>query len=37
LKMILLTLRLAGFPLLRPMHKMAADLLDAVYGEEESA
>jgi AcrR family transcriptional regulator len=34
LKMLLLTLRLAGFPLLRPMHKMAADLLDAVYGVE---
>jgi AcrR family transcriptional regulator len=33
LKIILLTLRLAGFPLLRPMHKLAADLLDAVYGE----
>jgi AcrR family transcriptional regulator len=32
LKMLLLTLRLAGFPLLRPMHKLAADLLDAVYG-----
>ncbi len=35
LRMVLLTLKLAGFPLLRPMHKLAADLLDAVYGEEQ--
>lgn len=34
LKMLLLTLKLAGIPLLRPMHKLAADLLDVVYGEE---
>jgi AcrR family transcriptional regulator len=34
LKMLLLTLKIAGFPLLRPMHKLAADLLDVVYGEE---
>jgi len=31
LKMILLTLRLASIPLLRPMHRMAADLLKVVY------
>jgi AcrR family transcriptional regulator len=31
LKMLLLTLKLAGLPFLRPMHKLAADLLDAVY------
>ncbi|WP_446744685.1 TetR/AcrR family transcriptional regulator [Silvibacterium acidisoli] len=33
LKMLLLTLKLAGLPFLRPMHKLAADLLDAVYEE----
>ncbi len=32
LKMLLLTLKLANFPLLRPMHKLAAELLEAVYG-----
>lgn len=32
-KMIVLTLRLAAIPLLRPMHRLAADLLRAVYGE----
>jgi len=31
LKMLLVTLRLAGIPLLRPLHKLAGDLLDAVY------
>jgi len=33
LKMLLLTLRLAGIPLLRPLHRLAGDLLEAVYGE----
>jgi AcrR family transcriptional regulator len=33
LKMIVLTLRLAAMPLLRPMHRLAADLLRAIYGE----
>jgi AcrR family transcriptional regulator len=31
LQMILLTLKFAGLPILAPMHKLAADLLDAVY------
>jgi AcrR family transcriptional regulator len=34
LQMILLTLRFAGLPILMPIHRLAADLLDAVYGEE---
>jgi len=34
LKMILLTLKLAAIPLLRPMHRMAADLLRVVYDDE---
>jgi AcrR family transcriptional regulator len=33
LKMIVLTLRLAAMPLLRPRHRLAADLLRAIYGE----
>ncbi len=32
LKMILVTLRLAGLPLLRPIHRLAAELLEAIYG-----
>lgn len=32
LKMMVLTLRLAGLPFLRPMHRLAAELLQAVYG-----
>ena len=31
LKMLLLTLRLAGIPLLRPMHRLAGELLEVVY------
>ena len=31
LKMLLLTLRLAGLPFLRPMHRLAADLLQVIY------
>ena len=31
LKMLLLTLRIAAIPLLRPMHRLAAELLHAVY------
>jgi AcrR family transcriptional regulator len=34
LKIILVVLRLAGIPLLRPIHRLAADLLDVVYGED---
>ena len=34
LKMLLLTLRLASIPLLRPMHRLAADLLKVVYEDE---
>lgn len=33
LKMLLITLRLAGIPLLRPLHKLAGDILDVVYGD----
>jgi AcrR family transcriptional regulator len=32
LQMLLLTLRFANVPLLMPLHRLAADLLDAVYG-----
>jgi len=34
MKMLLLTLRLAGFPLLRPMHRLAGELLRNVYDAE---
>ena len=34
LKMVLLTLRLASIPLLRPMHRLAAELLHTVYEDE---
>jgi hypothetical protein len=34
LKMILVTLRLAGFPLLQPLHRLAAELLEVVYAED---
>jgi hypothetical protein len=30
--MILVTLRLAGLPLLRPIHRLAAELLEVIYG-----
>ncbi|MGC2162588.1 MAG: TetR family transcriptional regulator [Silvibacterium sp.] len=33
LKMLLVTLRVAGIPLLRPLHRLAGELLDAVYQE----
>ena len=33
LKMLLLTLKIASFPLLRPLHRMAGDLLKTVYDE----
>jgi hypothetical protein len=33
LKMLLVVLRLAGFPLLRPLHRLAGEILQAVYGE----
>jgi AcrR family transcriptional regulator len=33
LKMLLVTLRLAGIPLLRPLHRLAGELLDVVYKE----
>jgi AcrR family transcriptional regulator len=35
-KMILVTLKIAGIPLLRPLHKLAAELLEVVYGDESS-
>jgi hypothetical protein len=31
LKMLVVTLKLAGFPLLRPLHKLAGELLAVVY------
>jgi AcrR family transcriptional regulator len=34
LKMIVLTLRIAGLPFLRPMHRLAGEVLEAVYGKE---
>jgi AcrR family transcriptional regulator len=34
LKMILVTLKLAGIPLLRPLHRLAAELLEVVYAED---
>lgn len=33
LRMIAITLRLAGLPFLRPIHRLAAELLEAIYGE----
>ena len=33
LKMLLVTLKIAGFPLLRPVHTLAAELLEAIYGD----
>ena len=33
LKMLLVTLKIAGFPLLRPLHRLAGELLVVVYGE----
>ena len=35
LKMLLLTLRLAALPLMRPLHRLAADLLHTVFEDEE--
>jgi len=34
LKMILVTLRLAGLPLLQPLHRLAAELLEVVYAKD---
>jgi len=36
LKMIMVALKLAGIPLLRPLHKLAAELLDVIYGDDAS-
>lgn len=33
LKILLVTLKLAGIPLLRPLHRLAAELLEVIYGE----
>lgn len=33
LKMLTLTLRLAGLPILRPLHRLAGELLEVVYGD----
>jgi hypothetical protein len=32
LKMMVLTLRVAGLPFLRPIHRLAGELLQAMYG-----
>jgi AcrR family transcriptional regulator len=32
LKMLLVTLKIAGFPLLRPLHRLAGELLEVIYG-----
>lgn len=32
LKMLLVTLKIAGIPLLRPLHRLAAELLEVIYG-----
>jgi hypothetical protein len=34
LKMMLVTLRIAGLPLLRPIHRLAAELLETIYAPE---
>jgi AcrR family transcriptional regulator len=36
LKMMLIALRLAGLPFLRPIHRLAAELLDSIYGQDPS-
>jgi hypothetical protein len=33
LKKLLVTLKLAGIPLLRPLHRLAAELLEVIYEE----
>ncbi len=33
LKMLVVTLKIAGVPLLRPLHRLAAELLAVVYGD----
>ena len=33
LKMLLITLKIAGFPLLRPLHRLAGELLAVIYGD----
>jgi hypothetical protein len=37
LKMLLVTLKIAGFPLLRPLHRLASELLRVIYGDGEDA
>ncbi|MGD0799497.1 MAG: TetR family transcriptional regulator [Acidobacteriaceae bacterium] len=32
LRMLLVTLKIAGFPLLRPLHRLAGELLEVIYG-----
>jgi AcrR family transcriptional regulator len=34
LKMMLITLRVAGLPVLRPIHRLAGELLEVIYGKE---
>ena len=33
LKMLLVTLKIAGFPLLRPLHKLAGEMLQVIYSD----
>ena len=37
LKMLLVTLKIAGFPLLRPLHRLAGELLQVIYGDGKSS
>jgi AcrR family transcriptional regulator len=37
LKMLLVTLKIAGFPLLRPLHRLAGELLQVIYGDEKTS
>jgi AcrR family transcriptional regulator len=37
LKMLLVTLKIAGFPLLRPLHRLAGELLGVIYGDDEAS
>jgi len=34
LKMVMVGIKLAGNPFLRPLHKLAAELLEVIYGDE---
>jgi hypothetical protein len=36
LKMLMVAFKIAGIPLLRPLHRLAGELLQVVYGDEAS-